>query len=359
MRKILLGYNQNFKIYTDRLSSKNGHVLITGKSGAGKTTALMHLAQEISANKERVYFLDYADCITTPCVTSRNILHDWSVTHTFEQHESHQNAVSTLLCYSEIIADIWSLGEKQKMMITDALLQLERKHSIPLNTQNPFYPFLNLENGQLRGDIVTLAYLLSNRKANEYKNLANRFLDIVLLLEDSFYTDMILEDNVPTYLTILNYPAVAQKLIAKLTDLFLWSIFLKHVGTESPPPVTIICDEIGLLNWRNSGILQKLLNEGRKFNINLILATQSLTDKLPKSAINAVMQADLHLAFTPTVTDYKLIAKSLYNKATQETISSLSDLPTGECFVRGHLCSDKTPTFEQTLKVHIPYEEDL
>lgn len=359
MKKILLGVNQQYNIYMDRLSSKNGHVLITGKSGAGKTTALMHLAQEISTKKEQVYFLDYANCITAPCMAKRNILHDRSVTHTFEQHKPHQKAVSSLLYYSEIIADIWNLGEKQKMMITDALMQMEWKRSIPLNTQNSFYPFLNFENGQLRGDIVTLAYLLSNRRTNEYKNLANRFLDIVLLIADNFHTDRTLEEKASAYLTILNSPSVAPKLIAKLTDLFLWSVLIKHAETKSPPPLSIICDEIGLLNWRNSGILQKLLNEGRKFNINLILATQSLTDKLPKSAINAVMQADLHLAFTPTVTDYKLIAKSLYNKATQETISSLSDLPIGECFVRGHLCSDKTPTFEQTLKVHIPYEEDL
>lgn len=357
MDKILLGYKNQFQILADMLSAQNRHILITGKSGAGKTTALQHLAKEISSNNEQVYFLDYAQCMTASYTTPKNILQQDAITYTFEQHDSTQDATEVLLRYSEIVANIWNLGDKQQAMITSALLQMNSSRI--LNPMNPFFSFLNFENGIMRGDIAALAYFLSEQGSNDFKNLANKFLDVSLLLRSFSCADKLVEENTSSNFVVLKYPSVTQKLNSRLTDLFLWSIFMKQVEAEVPLPITIICDEVGLLNWRSAGILQKLLNEGRKFNINLILATQSIADKLPKSAINAVKQADLHLAFAPPDTDYTLIAKSLYNKATRDTISTLLDLPTGSCIVRGHLCSDKTPTFEQTLKIHIPYEEGL
>lgn len=166
-------------------------------------------------------------------------------------------------------------------------------------------------------------------------------------------------NGMPANLTILRFPPVGPSINAQLTDLFLWYVWYSANEQDSPSPVTIICDEAKLLNWNKLGIVRKILNEGRQHKINLFLAMQSLTDELAKTALSSIMQPDLHLAFTPPDTDCRSIAKLIFNKTTKDCLDLLTNLPPDQCFAKGTLCSDRTPTFQQTIQINIPHEEEL
>lgn len=348
-----------FEIFWDTLLSQNRHVLVTGKSGSGKTTALLHLAQELQKSSSSVYFLDYTGGVPMhgPLHTQDILQHPY-IRDTFSQHSMEQNAVENLLRYTDITANIWKLGVQQKSMITNALLRMNCLTSKRLDNKNLYVEYVMSENGNILRNINALAYCLASFNSKQYFALANRFLDYVLITNNGVSLQPPLLEQTSATLTVFKFPKVGQALNSQLTDIFLWSLFLKYKDTEKLKPVTIICDEARLLNWSKAGIVSKILNEGRKSNINLILATQSLTDEIPKSALPSIFQADLHLAFAPPVTDQKIIAKSLFDRSSAADTEKLSSLPAGHCFARGYLCSDKTPTFPQTLRVKIPLPED-
>jgi len=358
---IFLGNHTETKIFWNADVTHNRHIIITGKSGAGKTTTLLHLFTELQKSSKYIFFLDYTGSILQyKQISAHDILMHPYIKDTFNQHNLKQDAAINLLLYSDMIANIWKLGVRQKAMITNTLLQMEHLSLKHLNTENRYAEFLTFESGKPLYNVSTLAYCLAEHKTKEYLLLADKFLDYILTTgtHTCVYTPLLEQTSTPR-LTTLKFPSVSHTLNAQLTDVFLWSLFFKYKNTENHPPVTIICDEARLLNWSKTGIVTKILNEGRKCKISLILATQSLADEIPKSALPSIFQADLHLAFAPPITDQTIIAKSLFNKPSAENITALSKLPTGYCFARGRLCSDKTPTFQQTVKIKIPLSEEV
>lgn len=362
MNKILLGQHADFSIYWDNETARNGHALVTGKSGAGKTTALLHLAKILHKAREYVYVLDYANYFPSNASASEEeILQHPAIWNPFNSHHpSDSNATDVLLCYADMLANIWKIGSCQKPLITRALLDLNTLTDIPMNSHNPFYDYLSVDNGMIRRDLAFLAYCLTAHGTKDYCSLADRFLDLVLLTKSRPTTkpcNCLPINSTPGNFTILRFPTTGPYINAQLTDLFLWHLWNNAAVQSNPSPVTVICDEAKLLNWHKLGIVRKILNEGRHEKINLFLATQSLTDELVNTALSSIRQADLHLAFAPPDTDCSSIAKSIFQKSGKEHINLLANLTPGQCFARGALCSDRTPTFHQAIKINIPQKE--
>lgn len=361
MCKTYIGNYGDLRIFRDTLATHNQHILATGKSGAGKTTALRHLSKELQSCGHLVYFLDYSESIpqNLPILRQNILLHPY-ITNTFNQHNSEQNAVSNLLCYSEMIANVWKLGCRQRNLVTESLFRMDSLTPESLLSSNRFTRLVSHENGCISHDITALAYCLESRHTKECAMLADKFLDYALITNSAsqLRKQTLLEHKSTPCFTVLEFPKSSQTLNTQIVDIFLWSLFFKYRDDKNLPPVTVICDEARLLNWSKTGIVSKIMNEGRKCKLNLVLATQSLTDELPKTALTSIMQADLHLAFAPPITDQTIISKSIFGKPTADNIAALSSLQVGYCFARGYLCSERTPTFQQTINIKIPYEKE-
>lgn len=349
-KKLFLGHYDSLKIYRDNTCSNNLHILVTGETGTGKSTALIHLAKELAKTGAEIYIPDYSGYFTTSNLGIReSILEHPAISQPFKGHQKDEEAPVVLLRYAEMLADIWHLGPNQYALVVSALMEMSDMNYETLNFQNPFARYLRFSESQLCYDIGLLSYCLVEIDEKEGKRLAERFLDILILQKPYQKTLSLQDSNIKT----LTYPAINGTLISRLTNMFLYSIFMKHAYQKNTATTYIILDEIQNLNWALNSVLVKLLKEGRKFNINLILATQTLTDEFSKPILNAILQADLHLIFNPPASDYRLINKIICDTRYND---SKPCLPTGFCLASGYLCADHTNTYRQCVKIQIPSE---
>lgn len=102
------------------------------------------------------------------------------------------------------------------------------------------------------------------------------------------------------------------------------------------PDFTIVLDEVQRLYLGSSSLVRQLLREGRKFRINLILATQSLSI-FPRDTVSMLEQAGTKLYFPPAQMDLQRIAKSLHHIHGGDWHQSLAQLRRGECVADGIL----------------------
>ena len=70
-------------------------------------------------------------------------------------------------------------------------------------------------------------------------------------------------------------------------------------------------DEVQNMSYSARGMLSSLLAEGRKFNINLILATQLVTFNSTNQTQRKMLQSGLMLYFQPADSDMSMTAKMI------------------------------------------------
>ncbi len=122
-------------------------------------------------------------------------------------------------------------------------------------------------------------------------------------------------------------------------EFILWDLYSHaclHGSKNKPLP--IVLDEVQNLDHRLESPLGKMLTEGRKYGISLILATQTMSN-LEKEAQDRLFQASHKLFFAPAMTEVQTYAK-LLEQAVPGTdkkhwINELSKLKKGECLSVG------------------------
>ena len=158
MKKVYIGTIAPFKIFWDTEVSQNRHVLVTGKSGSGKTTALLHLAHELLKSSGSVYFLDYTSGVVPlhgPLHT-QDILQHPHIRDTFSLHNPEQDEVANLLRYADITANIWKLGVRQKSMVTNAMLRMNCLSLKQPDAKNPYAGYLTIRHNLLLYSVLRL-----------------------------------------------------------------------------------------------------------------------------------------------------------------------------------------------------------
>ncbi|MBY5980536.1 DNA phosphorothioation-dependent restriction protein DptH [Ferrimonas balearica] len=123
------------------------------------------------------------------------------------------------------------------------------------------------------------------------------------------------------------------------TEFILWDLYAyacSYGNKKNPMP--IVLDEVQNLDHRLESPLGKMLTEGRKFGISLILATQTLS-MLAKDQQDRLFQASHKLFFAPAETEVekyaKLLELSIPNSNKKEWVERLNQLKKGECISVG------------------------
>ena len=96
-------------------------------------------------------------------------------------------------------------------------------------------------------------------------------------------------------------------------------------------------DEYQNLMLGEGSALRNILREGRKFGINLLLATQTLSI-FPKDALSILNQAATHLYFRPVVNEIRSVAKEIDSENVKKWMSILKSLGKGEAVAVGNFC---------------------
>lgn len=356
-----IGSNNLNNIFYYPEKNLNGHVLITGKSGSGKSNAIKNISKQLVQTNAKLFIFNFSNSFEQNLknFTYIDILLHPCIREPFSIHANVNNAYDSLIQYVDIISSIWKLGTSQRACIIRALVAMQNiyiNNLTILNCNNSFYPYIDTSFVLPKPDFALLAYLLEEMNTTISTRLTDKFLDIILQVSNDidFYQKLIPLNNKSHI--IYQFPSSNCEINKKLTELFLWSAWINRSNNydNSMPPFYIIIDECQQLNFTSDSIMKKLLTEGRKFGFNLILATQSLFHAFSKEVQTNLLQCGLRLIFSPPEAELVSSAKSIEQSNWQEWTFILRNLSKGECIAVGILSGHTYYSF-QKIKVKTPW----
>ena len=157
-------------------------------------------------------------------------------------------------------------------------------------------------------------------------------------------------------INLSKFPPLFQKVIA---DLLLFDEF-RTASQGGQPPRYIHIDEMQNLSIDKDCYLGKILTEGRKYSLNVILASQSIRE-FNASERTMLCQANHKLLFHPALLEVKYYAELLASPQHRAEISDLlRNLEVGQCIFQGpiYIGEDAKPT-RAPICVNVSHLEDI
>ncbi|PDX73286.1 hypothetical protein CGS55_03250 [Faecalibacterium prausnitzii] len=157
-------------------------------------------------------------------------------------------------------------------------------------------------------------------------------------------------------INLSKFPPLFQKVIA---DLLLFDEF-RTASQGGQPPRYIHIDEMQNLSIDKDCYLGKILTEGRKYALNVILASQSIRE-FNASERTMLCQANHKLLFHPALLEVKYYAELLASPQHRAEISDLlRNLEVGQCVFQGpiYIGEDSKPT-RAPICVNVSHLEDI
>ncbi|WP_350996443.1 DNA phosphorothioation-dependent restriction protein DptH [Shewanella sp. TB7-MNA-CIBAN-0143] len=123
------------------------------------------------------------------------------------------------------------------------------------------------------------------------------------------------------------------------TEFILWDLYAYAcTNGDKNNPLPVVLDEVQNLDQKLDSPLGKMLTEGRKYGLSLILATQTLSN-LKKDEQDRLFQAAHKLFFAPAETEIdsyaKLLEQAVPSSSKKAWLQELAKLKKGECISVG------------------------
>lgn len=138
---------------------------------------------------------------------------------------------------------------------------------------------------------------------------------------------------------IVQLASLSRDIMQLATEFTLWDLYAYACSYgDKNKPLPIVLDEVQNLDHRLESPLGKMLTEGRKYGISLILATQTLS-MLAKEEQDRLFQASHKLFFAPAETEIqsyaKLLEQAVPGSSRKAWLQELAKLQKGECISVG------------------------
>jgi DNA phosphorothioation-dependent restriction protein DptH len=341
---------------TDTKAVPNPHLMIIGESGSGKTYATECLIAELNQRKIPSIVFDYGQSFEWHSLEKAFLKYANPKEHLigeeglalnplqiFPNDIQGPNTVATRL--ADVFDAVYRLGAIQSKVLIDAVvLAFERVGITPPNRQSwsnapPTLAVLK----------EVLEELATSKEYANYKNatgVAARLTTFFML--NSFRNDgppwswEQFIDDTSHPVNILQFRGLEGKTQRIVVELLLWHLFfyLKSKG-QNKLQLYCVLDEAHHLSFRDSGPINFLLREGRKFGLGIIFASQQPEDFSPAAFANSASK----LVFQTTDTSQK-VSKLLSSKCTNysgpdQIHEVISVLPQGNAFFitknKGHV----------------------
>ncbi len=317
---------------------ENRHMLIFGGSGSGKTYAIQCLLLELAKQGQHAAIIDYTDgflpnhlekvLVQRTAPTTHALVRNPFPINPFQRLSRDVEGIGLLVDtpvnvasrVSDVFCSVYDVGDVQRAALA--------KH---------------IENGLKSGLDFGLEELLASLSDDEDAppTLAIKIAELVhqkpfVNSSESGWCQLF-EGPVPIHiLQLTNLSKDIQRLIAEFA---LWDFFAyasRQGGKDKPLP--IVLDEMQNLDHRTDRALDKLLREGRKFGVGMVLATQTISN-FNKEQRSRLFQSGHKLFFKPAETERREFAQILVDvaggRSRDEWISELSKLGKGECWSIG------------------------
>lgn len=319
----------------------NRHLLITGKSGQGKTYFMQTLLYEMSKNSLDSFVIDYTDSFLgsqlddslkeklDDKIISRFIIQEKLPVNPFKKNtieldkgfylpETNQDVAERVV---QILDFVFKLGVQQNYKLKEVILEC-------LAIYNENLTFTIIKNRLQDDEEHTLLGRLTSlldRDPFDYNS------------SDSDWNNYFSGNGNINIFQLKGYPNTIQQVI---TEFLLWDIY--NYSTRNGHKnisIPVLLDEMQNLNHKNNSPTGKIMREGRKFGWSSWLATQSLSSlQSGGHDLSHIYNAATQIHFAAPENQLRTISSLLSNDkdVRQEWESKLSTLQKGECVVSGY-----------------------
>ena len=355
---IELGTCSGKRIFWDPINhGTNGHVLIPGKSGSGKSYCIQVLMKGLGQNGGRAIILDLSGSLSkkqgekqffsglSDSLDYVNAAKDGIMVDLFQRikldEETWEKDCDLAGRLVDTLSSFLQNGMLQDGFLYNCIMQILRYSEVTGD----------------RPDLNMIKAMLTNENSKLAKTILYKMNP---LFDGNYfygYSDYALL-GVDKPIKLIQMQSVSYGVKRMLTDILLWSIWSSAVQTGlKENPIFIVIDEFQNANMSASSPLYKILCEGRKFNINLILATQFIQGKFSSGIETAIDQIGNKIFFRPPDKEIKFIAYELAEntQSSKQWEEQLKALRKGEAIAKADLCFDELGNrhCHQPLKVKV------
>lgn len=349
--KLSIGIHKDGGVAIDLARSPNCHIAIMGRSGAGKSVGGQKIIKNIVADEtcpvivfdvHRLFGAEnifpefkeeiakksteinvYASGIRLPLFTSLKY-NDESIEDLFEVASS----------ISDIFSRVLKLGYRQRECLFDAV------------------EFVAETNGYEKQGIAALGKALDMADDERSGVIHDR---MAYLFRKNIFRDgnIFIEDKKINVIRLSNLVESAQVMVVEVVLAYLWR--LANAGAFLENGICLFLDECQNLDWGKNGIISKIMSEGRKLRMQLILITQSVGLNGKNDMTRCLLQSGNQLYFSPPENEISTIAKLISAKRQNFWQMQLKSLEVGECVVNGPTIINNVP-HSGALKIKIKDE---
>lgn len=328
---MILGKYKKSEVEFDEGRALNKHICILGKSGSGKSTAAQKLALSMAKEGRTVVAIDIHQVLSKENIYSpifeefeifSNIIDLYeapmplplftALTYADGRKEEPVNTVGAVV---DVIKRCYRLGEVQ---------QSELRRACEFCFENNLYEELGM-----RG--IEEALRLIGGK------VAGRLLDKLYMI---FAQPLFVDGEspiVPGKINIIRLGHLdldTQELVAEFILSYLWR---KASSLSENRQIVIYLDEFQNLSMKARSPLSLMLTEGRKFQIQLLLCSQSLEICFTDAEQRKILQSGLMVYFRTTDLERRRVAAMISSNRVSDFALALASLNIGEAIVAGEL----------------------
>lgn len=333
-----LGKNGTKTVEFDEAKALNRHICILGKSGAGKSTAAQQLVLEMAKEGRTVLAIDIHQVLAEENIYAplrkefekySNVIDMYTepmqlplFTNVVYADGRKESAVNTVGAVVDVINRAYRLGEVQ---------QAELRKACQYCYDYGLYKELGMEG---------IAEALNEIGGK----VAGRLLDkLHMLFAQQLFVDgeASIEKGKINIIRLTHLDLDTQSVIAEIILSYLWRRATSIAGNER---LVIYLDEFQNFSISKRSALSFMLTEGRRFNIQLLLCSQSLGISFSDAQQKRILQSGLMLFFKPTDIERRGIAAMISNNRVSDYALELASLRTGEAIAVGELLIDGKQT---------------
>lgn len=342
----------------------NRHMLIFGAPGFGKTYGIQCLLAEMAYQNMHSVIIDYTDGFLpnqletnfTEVTNPKNhyVYHEKLPLNPFQKQQQiidpalpafEENSFDIATRVAKIFKSVFLMGEQQSATLVRVL-------ETGLNNNSDF----NLNNvlDSLKEEETIYGDSLANKLEPLIK--AEPFRSNV----DSNWNGMLSSQDILVH--ILQLTGLSSDIQKLVTEFVLWDLYdyAKKTGNKSRP-IPVVLDEIQNLDHSKDSPIDKMIREGRKFGLSMILATQNI-ERFDNEERSRLFMAGHKLFFKPADTEIEKFAKLLSIKDTTVTKNEwserLSKLEKGQCWSVGSVLMPNGKLLDKAVLIKItPLEE--
>lgn len=305
----------------------NKHLLITGKSGSGKTVFAQKIVLETVKEGGTVLAFDWHHTLAQDQIfpefenafkDNLNEVNagDSGISFPLFMTSDVTKKIDPVHIVTEIFGRVFTLGSRQRATFRKAVALVSESPSY----RKKGFPALK----------------------NALEEIGTEVAEILLdKLEPLFYYnvfregDLFLKEGKINILRLSCFDPALQQVVVESLLSYFWSCASFQGGTF--PPLCIFVDECHNLSLGKTSALAQILSEGRKFNIQLLLATQSLSMAYSSAEQKRLLQAGTQIFFRPPENENQAIARMLKRENSHELSILLRRLQIGEFLAVGEL----------------------